>query len=55
MWGLEVWLMTGYSAAEVEAEVIVGIAQAFMDIGARDEVGLSDERRPSERAQNWSK
>lgn len=51
---VERWLTTGYSASEVEPEVIVGIAQAFVDIGARDEVGLSDTRRPSERAKNWS-
>ena len=52
---VETWLTTGYSADEVEPEVIAGIARAFVDIGARDEVGLSDSRRPSERAQNWSK
>lgn len=52
---VERWLTTGYSADEVLPEVIVGIAQAFVDIGARDEIGLSDSRRPSERAQNWSK
>lgn len=52
---VERWLTTGYSADEVLPEVIVGIAQAFVDIGARDEVGLSDSRRPSERAQNWAK
>lgn len=52
---VEEWLTTGYSADEVEPEVIIGIARAFVDIGARDEVGLSDSRRPSERAQNWSK
>lgn len=52
---LEEWLTTGYSADEVEPEVIIGIAQAFVDIGARDDVGLSDSRRPSERAENWSK
>lgn len=52
---VERWLTTGYSAEEVEPEVIAGIAQAFVDIGARDDVGLSDSRRPSERAQNWAK
>lgn len=52
---VEGWLTTGYSAEEVEPEVIVGIARAFMEMGARDEVGLSDTRRPSERAQNWAK
>jgi len=52
---VERWLTTGYSADEVLPEVIVGIAQAFVDIGARNEIGLSDSRRPSERAQNWSK
>jgi Ankyrin repeats (3 copies) len=52
---VEQWLTTGYSADEVLPEVIVGIAQAFVDIGARDEVGLTDSRRPSERAYNWSK
>jgi hypothetical protein len=52
---VERWLTTGYSADEVLPEVIVGIAQAFVDIGARDEIGLSDSRRPSQRAQNWSK
>jgi hypothetical protein len=52
---LEEWLTTGYSADEVEPEVIIGIAQAFVDIGARDALGLSDWRRPSDRAENWSK
>lgn len=52
---VERWLTTGYSAEEVLPEVIVGIAQALVEIGARDEIGLSDSRRPSERAQNWSK
>ncbi len=52
---VERWLTTGYSADEVAPEVIVGIARAFVEIGARDEVGLSDTRRPSERAMNWSK
>lgn len=52
---IEEWLTTGYSATEVEAEVIVGIAQAFVDIGVRDDVVLSDLRRPSERADHWAK
>lgn len=52
---VERWLTTGYSADEVLPEVIVGIAQAFVDIGARDEIGLSDSRRPSDRAHNWAK
>ena len=51
---VEEWLTTGYSAKEVEPEVIVGIAQAFVDIGARDDRTSSDRRKPSERAMMWS-
>lgn len=52
---VEEWLTMGYSENEVEPAVIVGIARAFVEIGARDDVGISDERRPSERAEMWGK
>ncbi|HRI65730.1 MAG TPA: ankyrin repeat domain-containing protein [Polyangium sp.] len=52
---VESWLTTGYSADEVAPEAIAGIAQAFVEIGARNEIGLSDTRRPSERAENWAR
>ncbi|APR77006.1 Ankyrin protein [Minicystis rosea] len=51
---LEEWLTMGYGAHEVEPAAIVAIAQAFADVGARDEVGR-DGRRPSDRADMWAK
>ena len=57
-WGkrttLEEFLGTGYSDEEVEPEVMARIAEALVDIGARDEVGEWD-KRPSERADHWAK